>query len=178
MDKDHLLSRIKRYEKYPDILDNDIVQNYQLLREVPVDLYEKIDEGEDIVAYSRLLYHPQPSSSAVLTLSTSLYGYYTEEHIKLRSNEKGEDYFPLFLSISKIKDSEGKLSFIDTNNEKIDFSLMYEHSPIDENYWHFELSAKDKNSNKKIDTSTRPKSNYKKVADRIVSYSLVNNVKT
>lgn len=170
MDKEKLLAHIKCYEEYPTIIDNDTVQNCQLLREVTVDLYGKIDKGEDIVAYSRLLYYPQPSSSAVLTLSTSLYGYYTEDHIQLRSEEKEEVYYPLFLSISNIKDSDGKLYFIDNNNIKVEFQLGYEHSPIDSNYWHYELFAKDKGSSKKIDISIRPKSNYKKAADRIVSY--------
>ena len=104
-EKEQLKKQILKYSGYPDSLKTSDYLDYQVLREVETDIYKGLVAGKTLADYKEFIYKPQPSSKAVLNLSTSLYGYYNEEHVYLRSETRGWEYFSLFLNINAIENN-------------------------------------------------------------------------
>ena len=146
-----------------NVLKNDDVIKNAFVRETMIDIYQYLEipgyEADDIISF---IVAPQPSLREVFELSIYLYGYYTEQYIGIRAEDKSlnkdwekkqpelrsEDiYFtkkiayPLFLAASKL------------NNQEIDFNgdlhiLSFSHKPTRKNFWHFEIWVKDSMRNR------------------------------
>lgn len=170
-EKEQLKKRILKYDCYPDSLKTSDYLEYQVLREVVTDIYNGLASGKKLADYKEFIYKPQPSSKAVLNLSTSLYGYYAEENIKLRSELCGQEYFPLFFNIYAIENE--KLSYIDTNDIEHRLTVQLAHKPTDENYWHFEFAIYEGQT--QILLESKPGSVPKRVSERLLQYLLSDN---
>jgi hypothetical protein len=111
------------HKSYP-ILSGDDVLGYYFIRETKMDIYKFLEEKnytrDDII---RKIIEPQPSLREVFELSVFLYGYYKEEYIGIRIEDKSlytdwtsessdlskdsigysqEEMFPLFLNVSEL----------------------------------------------------------------------------
>ena len=170
-EKDQLKKQILKYDGYPDSLETSNYLEYQVLREVETDIYNGLASGKTLADYKEFIYRPQLSSKAVLNLSTSLYGYYTEEHIKLRSEVRDQEYFPLFFNICTIENKE--ISYIDTNDIEHKLTVYLEHKPTDGNYWHFEFAIYEGKT--QISPESKPGSVPKRVSERLLQYFLSDN---
>ena len=170
-EKEKLKKQILKYGGYPDSLKTSDYLDYQVLREVETDIYKGLEDGKSLADYKEFIYRPQLSSKAVLNLSTSLYGYYTEEHIKLRSEVRDQEYFPLFFNICTIENKE--ISYIDTNDIEHKLTVYLEHKPTDGNYWHFEFAIYEGKT--QISPESKPGSVPKRVSERLLQYLMSNN---
>jgi hypothetical protein len=137
------------------LLKNTETAEYTFVRETNKNVYTILEKnGYDVQDILPFVVAPQPSLREVFELSVFLYGYYDEDCVGMRLEDKSlyaewdgkpaplnisfsrEPAWPLFMAAAKM------------NGQEIDFNgvrhvLSFSHKPTRANYWHFELWVED-----------------------------------
>lgn len=166
-------------------LSSEVVLSCSFIRETQENMYSFLDQSNMTDGIVRKIIEPQYAKE-VFELSLFLYGYYDENHVGIRLENRSyyenwnvsmtdilvsdveysrQEWFPLFLYAEKL--CEQKIEF----EGKI-YTLSFSHKPTRANFWHFQLWTKNSDG----DCISRDKGNKRlarSLLERVVAQAIV-----
>jgi hypothetical protein len=147
------------------VLSNDVVAQYNFVRETEEDIYNFLDQDLQPKEIIRKIIAPQSPEREVFDFSIMLYGVYNESHIGIRPAKQfnkswtndmpdifisdisfsRKNLFPLYLKAEILY--QKMIEHEDANGKIIQYQLSFSHKPTCANFWHFQLFTKDSKGN-------------------------------